>query len=62
MTAAKKFETKAPETGNRATIIRLNPSMKKDECVGCEGYLTCEGAYLGCRACVTMPELFVSQR
>lgn len=58
MTAVKKIENQSPETGKNATIIPL----KNNDCASCEGYLTCEGAYLGCRACVTMPELFVSQR
>lgn len=60
MTAMKleNVATPAENKGGNNTIIVLNTST----CKGCEGEFTCEQAYRNCKACVTMPELFVSQR
>ena len=52
--AAKKLDV----LEENVTIIQLNSNT----CKGCEGKLFCEHAYLNCKACITMPELFVSQR
>lgn len=47
------------ENLNTPKVIKLN---RVNECRTCEGFASCEYAHLGNRACVTMPELFVSQR
>lgn len=63
MTAMMKKETpvaacKVENASGGATVIVLNANT----CAGCEDRYTCEQAYRDCRACVTMPELFESQR
>lgn len=58
---ARKIETPVAENrveNTAATVIVLNVNT----CAGCEDYYSCEQAHHDCRACVTMPELFVSQR
>lgn len=60
MTAMKLDNNVATPAENNggSTIIVLNVNT----CKGCEGEFSCEQAYRNCKACVTMPELFVSQR
>ena len=63
MTAALRKENSnesaRTEKNTKATVLVL----KQNTCQGCSGTIFgCEQAHLNCRACVTMPELFVSQR
>ena len=63
MAAVLKLEDYASKTETRTNnMVYLVTDNNVIQCARCEGFLTCEGAYLGCRACITMPELFVSQR
>ena len=60
MTAKKlAAETQVPvQNDNGGTVIVLD----LHNCQSCEDRFSCEQAFRNCRACVTMPELFVSQR